>query len=127
MHIVTQLTYHVAHVKAKCKGAAIHTPSPPSCPLLVIYTRILFAVDMDFHSSPFPSFLHSLDSQRGCDFNGKISRTRGFERITFLIQKRIDDAELSGTRFLSRFMPIANVLPLDFCMQKSRAPVSSGV
>jgi hypothetical protein len=77
MHIVTLLTNHLAHVKAKCKGAAINTPSPPSCPLLVIYTRILLAVDMDFHSSPFPSFLHSLDSQRGCDFNGKVSRTRG--------------------------------------------------
>jgi hypothetical protein len=95
MHIVTLLTYHLAHVKAKCKGAAIHTPLPPSCPLLVIYTRILLAVDMDFHSSPFPSFLHSLDSQRGCDF----SRTRGFARITFLIQKRIDDAELFWNTF----------------------------
>jgi hypothetical protein len=66
-HIVTPLTYHLVHVKAKCQGAASTPPPsslpiPPPPPVINIIISIISGWAQTFVLFP-PSFYPSLNSQ----------------------------------------------------------------
>ena len=116
---------HLSSVQEQDRKSGFH-PSPflPSPPCNT-HTHFISCWVRTFILFP-PAFSPSLNSQRGCNFGGKVSRTKGFARVASLFKTNRWYWTFLEHVFLSRFMPITKFLPLDFSW-KSKALDPKGV